>query len=189
MIEMNETVNIIKKRRSIRQFKAKQIPEAELQSIMECAILAPNAMNQQKWHFSVVQNKDFINRMINVTKENMLNSGVEFLAGRAKDPNFNPYFNAPTVIFVTADEKTRFAQTDAALAAENILIAAEAHGIGSHIMTSTEFLFASDKGKAIKKEMGIPDGYTHVCAIVLGYKEGEPPPARPRNKEAVTYIK
>jgi nitroreductase len=186
---MNETVNIIKNRRSIRQFKDDQIPDPELQNIMECAILAPNAMNQQKWHFSVIQSKDFLKKMIDITRENMINSGVEFLAGRARDPNFNPYFNAPTVIFVTAEENTRFSQTDAALAAQNILIAAESYNIGSHIMTSTEFLFASEKGKAIKKEMGIPEGYTHVCAIVLGYREGEPPAARPRNKDVITYIK
>jgi nitroreductase len=186
---MNETVNIIKNRRSIRQFKDQQITDSELQTIMECAILAPNAMNQQKWHFSVIQNKDFLKKMVNITRENMMNSGVEFLAGRAKDPNFSPYFNAPTVIFVTAEEKTRFSQIDAALAAQNIIIAAESYNIGTHIMTSTEFLFASEKGQAIKKEMGIPDGYTHVCAIVLGYKEGETPVARPRNKDAITYIK
>jgi nitroreductase len=156
---------------------------------MECAILAPNAMNQQKWCFSVIQNKDFLEKMVNITKENMINSGVEFLASRAKDPNFSPYFNAPTVIFVMVEEKTRFSQIDAALAAQNILIAAESYNIGSHIMTSTEFLFTSGKGKAITEETGIPDGYTHVCAIALGYKEGETPVARPRNKDVITYIK
>ena len=186
---MNETVNVIKNRRSIRQFKDQQIPDSILHTIMECAILAPNAQNQQKWHFSVIQNKDSLKRMVNITKDNMLSSGVEFLAGRAKDPGFNPYFNAPTVIFVTADEKARFSQIDAALAAQNILIAAESHNIGSHIMTSSEFLFTSEKGRAIKKEMGIPDGYTHVCAIALGYKESESPVARPRNKDVVTYVK
>ena len=186
---MNETVNIIKNRRSIRQFKDQQIADAELQTIMECAILAPNAMNQQKWHFSVIQNKDFLKRMVNITKENLINSGIEFLAGRAKDPDFDPYFNAPTVIFVTAEENARFSQIDAALAAQNIIIAAESYDIGTHIMTSTEFLFASEEGKAIKKEMGIPDGYTHVCAIALGYKEGETPVAPPRNKDVITYIK
>lgn len=141
---MNETINLIKNRRSIRQFKVQQIPDAELQTIMECAILAPNAMNQQKWHFSVIQNEDLLKRMSDITKENMVNSGVDFLASRGKDPNFNPYFGAPTIIFVTAEKETRFSQLDAALASENILIAAESLNLGSHIMTSTEFLFSSD---------------------------------------------
>jgi nitroreductase len=186
---MTETVNFIKNRRSIRQFKDGQIADTELQAIMECAIHAPNAMNQQKWHFSVIQSKDFLKRMVDITRENMISSGIEFLAGRAKEPNFSPYFNAPTIIFVTSEEKTRFSQIDAALAAQNILIAAESCNIGSHIMTSTELLFASEEGRAIGKEMGIPDGYTHVCAIALGYKEGDTPEARPRNKDVITYIK
>jgi nitroreductase len=186
---MNQTIDLIKKRRSIRQFKGQQIPASELQEIMECAILAPNAMNQQQWHFSVIQNKDFLKRMVDITKENMLNSGIEFLANRAKAPDFSPYFNAPTVIFVMADEKARFSQIDAALASQNILITAESCDIGSHIMTSTEFLFASEKGEAIKKEMGIPEGYKHVCAIALGYIEGEIPAARPRNKDVITYLR
>lgn len=186
---MNETVDVIKKRRSIRQFKEQQIPDSVLQTIMECAILAPSARNQQKWHFSVIQNRDFLNRLVSITKENMLNSGVEFLAARARDPGFNPYFNAPVVIFITADEKARFSQIDAALAAQNVLIAAESLNVGSHIMTSSEFLFASEKGETIKKEMGIPQGYTHVCAIALGYKEGESPVAAPRNWDVITHVK
>ncbi|HXZ94709.1 MAG TPA: nitroreductase family protein [Dehalococcoidia bacterium] len=186
---MNDTVNIIRNRRSIRQFKQRQIPNSELQTIMECAILAPNGMNAQQWHFSVIQNKELLKRMANITKENMANSGIELFADRAKDPKFNCYYNAPTVVFVTADEKWPVSQIDASLAAENILIAAEANNIGSCIMTSTEFLFASDKGKACKREMGIPDGYAHVVTIALGYKAGETPVAPPRNKDVINYIK
>jgi len=186
---MNDTINIIKNRRSIRQFKPQPVPDTVLQEIMECAILAPNAMCQQKWHFSVIQNRDFLARMVSITRDNLINSGVEFLAKRAREPNFNPYYNAPAVIFVTSEEKTRFSQIDASLAAENIMIAAEALGLGSHAMTSTEFLFNSETGKAIGKKMGIPEGYTHVCAIALGYKEGESPAARPRNKDVITFIK
>jgi hypothetical protein len=40
------------------------------------------------------------NKMANIMKENMINSGIAFLAERAKDPNFNPFWNAPTVILV-----------------------------------------------------------------------------------------
>ncbi|MBN1190553.1 MAG: nitroreductase family protein [Dehalococcoidales bacterium] len=186
---MNETVKTIQNRRSIRQFQERQIGDAELQDIMECAVMAPNAMNQQKWHFSVIQDKDLLRRIAEITIENMLNSGIDFFAARAQDPKFNPFFKAPTVIFVTADEKVRFAQLDAALAAENILIAAESLSVSSLIMTSSDLLFASQEGKALKKEMGIPEGYIHVCTILLGYREGEIPTARPRDKEVITYIR
>jgi nitroreductase len=48
---MNETIEVIKHRGSIRRYKPEQIPDHLLQEILECALLAPNARNQQKWHF------------------------------------------------------------------------------------------------------------------------------------------
>jgi nitroreductase len=126
--------------------------------------------------------------MVKILKENMINSGTEFLAERAKDPDFNLFGNAPTVILITADKTVRFAEIDCALAAENILIAAESLGLGSHIMTSTELLFTSEKGKELQKELGVPDGYEHVCVIALGYKD-ERPATKPRRKDVINYIK
>jgi len=43
----------------------------------------------------VVQNREVLNKMANIMKENMMNSEIAFLAERAKDPNFNPFWNAP----------------------------------------------------------------------------------------------
>lgn len=185
---MNETIKVIKNRRSIRKFKSEQIRDSELQEILGCALLAPNARNQQKWHFTVIQNKSVLSKMINILKENMLNSGIQFLAERAKDPNFNPFGNAPTIILITADKTARFVEIDCAAAAENILIAAESLGLGSHIMTSTELLFTSEKGKKLKQELEVPEGYEHIYTIALGYKD-EAPLAKPRRKDAINYIK
>jgi nitroreductase len=185
---MNETIEVIKRRRSIRRYKPEQIPDAYLQEILDCALLAPNARNQQKWHFTVIQNKEMLNKMASIMKESMLNSGIAFLAERAKDPNFNPFGGAPTVILITTDKTAHFAEIDCALAAENILIAAESLGLGSLIMTSTELLFKSEKGEELKKELGVPEGYEHVCVVALGYKD-ENPPAKPRRKDVITYIK
>jgi nitroreductase len=186
---MHEFLQLIKDRRSIRQFKKEQIKDAEIQTIMEAAIYAPNAMNQQKWHFAVIQNKEMLDRMINVIKENMCNSGLEFLAERAKTAEFTPFFGAPTVIYITAAEKAKFAAVDGALAAENIVLAAAALNIGTNVQASPGFLFSSPAGQALKKEMGIPDGYTYVCNITMGYPDGPKPDAKPRNKEVITYIK
>jgi len=184
---MNETLKVIRNRRSIRRFKAEQIPDSELKEIMNCALYAPNARNQQKWHFTVIRNKDMLDRMENVMKENMMNSGIEFVVQRAKTPDHRIFSNAPTVILVTGDEETRFVEIDCAAAAQNILLAAESLNIGSHIMTISEFLFASEKGDELKKELGVPDGYKHICTIALGYKD-ETPAAKPRSTDVINYI-
>ncbi|MEM3770493.1 MAG: nitroreductase family protein [Candidatus Bathyarchaeia archaeon] len=185
---VNEAIEVIKCRRSIRKFKPEQIPDHMLREILECALLAPNARNQQKWHFTVIQNKEVLKKMVEIMKENMLNLGIDFLAERARDPNFNPFWNAPTVILITVDKTAHFAEIDCALAAENILIVAESLGLGSLIMTSTEFLFISEKGKELKKELGVPEGCEHVCVVALGYKN-ENPPTKLRRKDAINYIR
>jgi nitroreductase len=185
---MNETLNVIKNRRSIRKYKAKQISDAELQAIVESALYAPNAMNQQKWHFTVIQDKDMLDKMVDIIKENIMNSGIEFLIERASAPGYNTFHNAPAVVFVTGDEKAKFMEISCGAAAQNIALAAASLSIGSCVMTSPEFLFASDKGNALKKELGIPGGYNFMCAVALGYTKGGKLSTPPRSKDVITYI-
>ncbi len=186
---MNETLRVIKNRRSIRNYRSEQITDSELREILDSALYAPSAMNQQKWHFTVIQNQDMLTRMVNIIKQNILNSGMDFLAKRASSPDYNTFYHAPTVILISADEKAQAVQIDCGLAAQNITLAAEALNIGSCVITSSRFLFASEKGNELKKEIGIPDGYNHVCSIALGYKTSENPAAPPRNKDVINYVK
>jgi nitroreductase len=185
---MNEFVRLICNRRSVRQYKAKQITDADLTQILDAALSAPNAMNQQKWHFTVVQDKVMLERMISIIKENMMNSGNELLATRTSVPGYNTFHNAPTVILISADDKAKFVQIDCGAAAQNIALAAESLFLGSCIITSSAYLFASEKGNEMKKKLGIPGGYSHICSIALGYKEGANPVAPPRNENVITYI-
>ena len=186
---MNETLTVIKNRRSIRKYRAEPIGDSELQSIMEAAIHAPNAMNQQKWHFTIIQDKAMFDKMLSIVKANVMNSGIEFLIKRASSPDFDIFHKAPTVVLITADEKAHFTEVECGAAAENIALAAESMNIGSCLIGMSQFLFASDKADEIKKELGIPEGYKFIISVALGYKEVENPPAPPRNKDVINYIK
>ncbi|HOB44057.1 MAG TPA: nitroreductase family protein [Bacillota bacterium] len=185
---MNETLEVIKRRRSIRNYRPDQITDSELEAILEAAISAPSAMNQQKWHFTVIQNQDVLKRITDLAKE-VMKSGPEPMAKRAAEPDFSPFFHAPTVIVVTGDSAGRFVQIDCSLAAQNIVLAAESLDIGSCIMTSPEIIFKSQEGRELMKELGVPEGYAHVCTVALGYKDGDSPPAKPRRKDVIDYIR
>ena len=186
---MNETFKAIKNRRSIRKYKAEQISDADLQSIMEAAIYAPSGMNRQKWHFTVVQNKDILDRMHSIIKEGVLNSGIDFMVDRAKSPDFNVFYSAPTVVLITADEKAIFTDFDCGAAAENIALAAESLNIGSCFIGMSDFLFESEKADEIKKQLGIPEGHKFAISVALGYKDVENPPVPPKTKDVINYIK
>ena len=185
---MNECMKVITSRRTIRQYKKDQITDSDLQQILDCAIQAPNARNEQSWHFTVVQNKEMLHRLVDIAKENIMNSGNAFLIERASAPDYHTFYNAPTVIILTGDEKAKFIQIDCGAAAQNIALAAKSLNLGSCIMTSSGFSFASEKSNEIKKELGIPEGYDHVCAVALGYRDGEDPVAPQRNKNVINRI-
>ena len=186
---MNETLKVINNRRSIRKYQAKQIPDSALKAILEAAILAPSAINQQKWHFTVIQNKNMLDRMVATIKENIMKSDNEFLKERASDHGYHTFYHAPTVILISGAEKSIFIEIDCGAAAENIALAAASLNIGSCLLTSPGMLFVSAKGKEFKKALGIPEGYNHVCSVALGYIDGDNPAPPPKNKDVVNYIK
>jgi len=186
---MNEILKVINSRRSIRKFKKEQISGSVLQDIVNAGLYAPNAMNQQKWHFTVIQNKALLDRMVNIIKQNIMNSGIDFLIQRASAPDYHTFHHSPAVILISGDEKSPFIQISCGAAAQNLALASESLHIGSCIITSSAFLFTSEKSDELKRELGIPEGYNHICTIALGYKEGEIPSVPPRNKDVVNYIK
>jgi nitroreductase len=188
-VAMNETLKAIKSRRSIRQYKEEQISDAELREIIDAALYAPNCLNQQKWHFSVIQDPDLLNRVVGKVKERLINSGINFLAQVAGSTGYNTFYKAPTVIFITGEEGANFIQLDCAMAAQNIVLAAESLNIGSCVITTPIFLFAFEDANEWKKELGIPENYGYVCTVALGYVDGEHPSAPRRNQDVISLVK
>lgn len=187
---MNETVTTIINRRSIRSFKPEQIRDSELNEIIETARYAPSAMNQQPWHFTVIQSKTLIDTLNRDAKEAGKNSGIELFVKRANDPAEHVFYNAPTLILVSGERKARSPVTDCAAAAENILLAAESLGIGScWILGFTEQLFKGAKGKEYVTMLKIPDGFDPYYMIALGYKADQANTPPPRREGTVQYIK
>ncbi|MGV8026875.1 MAG: nitroreductase family protein [Anaerolineaceae bacterium] len=185
---MNKVMDIIYSRRSIRQYKPQQITSREIKEILNAALYAPSARNLQDWHFSVVQNPALHLKLKRILKENMDNSGIGFLIQRAEDPNFDPFFNAPTVVFISGDKDDKFVDISCGAAAQNLMLAAESLHIGSCIIATPELLFSTDKEDELKKELGFPTGYRFICAITLGYKDCEKPEASPRKDDVVSFL-
>lgn len=74
---MNEVLETIKSRRSIRKYLSKQIKDEELDMILESAIYAPTGHNDQPWHFTVIQNNELIDEMSVESKKIMAEQPVE----------------------------------------------------------------------------------------------------------------
>ncbi|NLF00419.1 MAG: nitroreductase family protein [Anaerolineales bacterium] len=186
----NETLRVIKQRRSNRSFCAEQITDDELQAVLEAGQYAPHA-GDQAWHFTVVQNRDVLERLNRAATETALRVEMGFLSQLARLPGFHCLHHAPTLIIVSGDERAPMPlDADCAAANENMLIAAESLGLGACWVFFVALAFGSPEGAAFRKELKLPEGYQPKAALVLGYKQDDAPiPAPERKPGLVTIIR
>jgi nitroreductase len=186
---MNQTLQTIRNRRSTRAFKPEQINEEELNAIIEAAIYAPSATNKQPWHFTVVQNKEMLEKLNESFKELAKKSDNDYVKRVGDNEKFHVFYNAPTVILVSGDEQNHYAAVDCATAVENMLIAATSLDIGSCWIGFIAYLLNSENGKEFMKELGIPEGYKQLHAVALGYKKVNVTNAPARKENSVNYVR
>jgi nitroreductase len=186
---MNETLKSIMSRRSIRNFGEEQIKDEELHLILQAGKFAPSAMNQQSWHFTVVQNKDVHQRINEACKTAFMKSGNKNYEQRAQAENFSIFYNAPTFIIVSGDQKAIAPQHDGSLALGNMFLAAESLGIGSCWIHAMNFLLSTPEGQSLKSDLGIPEGYIPTGSGAFGYKATEQPAPAPRKEDTVNIIR
>lgn len=167
---MNDIIKNIKERRSVRGFDTgKQLTDAELNEITDCALYAPLAVNTPLWHFSVIQNKEILNEIISGTIERLKKSDSEHVKMRLSMPNFSPFYGAPTVIAVSGDKSSPYAESNCGAAIQNMLLCAKSLGISScWIGMTNEFLNSSEAAEILKK-IDVPDNYKIVGCVALGH--------------------
>lgn len=185
---MNETLRVIKSRRSIRLFKDEQIKKEELEAIVEAGLYAPSATNAQNWHFTVIQSKPMIetvNRWILEEIEKSNDARLEEIAERSHGRIFR---NAPTVVIASADANDNYGAINAAAATENMLIAAESLGIGSCWIGMVRLLASGESFFMYAKKLQLPKGYAPQNGVTFGYKDSTNVPAPPRRQDSVSYI-
>jgi nitroreductase len=188
-INMNETLKVIRSRRSTRLFNSEQIKEEELKEIIDAGIYAPSATNKQPWHFTVVQNKEMLDRLNESFKELAKKSDNDYIKRVGEKERFHVFYKAPTVIFVSGDVQNHSAAVDCAAAVENMLIASESMNIGSCWIGFIAYLLNSEEGREFVKELGIPEGYRQIHAVALGYKKINLTNAPARKENSVNYIR
>lgn len=185
----NETLKVIRQRRSIRSYKDEQIRDEEIQAVLEAGLYAPNA-GDQAWHFTVVQNKEMLGKLNRAAKEAAKRMDMPHLQALGNSEKFDCLYGAPTLVVVSGNEKSPMPMDmDCAAATENMLIAAESIGLGSCWIFFVTMAFSSPQGPQLRKELKIPEGYRPYDAAVFGYKKAATTEAPARKPDLITYVK
>ena len=137
-------MDAIYRRQAVRDYVPRKIDQADIRMLLDAAVHAPTAVHEEPWAFVVIQDKSILNRLSDTIKE-LLKRGADSVHGR--DPvhppagshwsdrfatqEFNAFYNAGTLIVVCGKPLGPFVVSDCWLAAENLMLAACANGLGT----------------------------------------------------------
>jgi len=173
-IKSDDILKVIKERRSVRKFQSTSIPNDHLMQILEAANFAPTPRNRQAWKFLVIQKREIIDQI----KEECIKR-----AGEDSKEYYTNYLSAPVYVEVLAYTETQNPPNDitaAALAAENLMLAARAFGYG------TVFCVNSIPEEVTKSILNVPDNYKRICITPIGIPEEWP--ETPEKKEIMEVV-
>ena len=186
----------LRARRSIRAFKDRKVPRAQLEKLLEIACAAPSAKNEQPWHWTVVQDPDDVRKYAHMIVEWMRsiirdNPGDENLISFVRviaswDEGYDRICrSAPHIIIAHADKTWGFGSEDCALALSLLDLYGTSIGIGT--CWAGYFYNAINYCPALFEALGLPHNHHAFGAMMVGYPRFVYPRIPVRNRPRVTW--
>ncbi len=166
---MNEVLQCLKTRRSVKKYKPTPIPDDKLNAILEAGTYAPSGKNNQSALIVCVTDPEAVKEL---SKLNASILGV----------NIDPFYGAPCVAVVFADSTFFTHIEDGSLVMGNMLNAAHSLGVDSCWIHRAKEMFETEQGKALMKKWGVPENYRGIGNCILGYADCDYPVA-PKRKD------
>jgi nitroreductase len=154
---MNEVLNAIKNRRTIRRFKSTPIDEEKLLTILEAGRWAPSFSNLQPWRFIVIKDQVLKDAIDKAARESVLHLGIN---------------EAPVVILVCVDRRIDplHAIETGAAAAQNMALAAFSLGLGAGWIG----IWGTEAEASIQKIFKLPETVRAVSLLPVGVPNESP---------------
>jgi nitroreductase len=175
----NQVVSTMEQRSSARAYSDEPLAQEELDTIVNAGLTAPTGMNRQEIHFTVVKGD---NPLLQELEDEMRS-----LRGQGKQPH-NFYYEAPVVIFLSAEDGFKWSHVDAGIAVENMALAAESLGLGNVILGCIYDAMHGDKQSYFSEKLQFPEGYSFEIALAVGHKTDNKTPHEYDYEKQVTVI-
>ena len=185
-------MDAIYRRRSVRDYTPDKVSEASIHMLMYAAIQAPTAMHEEPWAFAVIQDRKLLDRLSETAKRTIwLQAQGEENSGLARrsvniisDPAYHVFYNAGALIVIYGKPLGPFVAADCWLAAENLMLAACAAGLGACVIGLAVPALNSPEWKRL---LDIPAEMTAYAPILLGHPAGMPPPPARKPPELICW--
>lgn len=159
---MNNVIEALKHRRSIRKYKSDPVSEELLNQIVEAGEYAASGKGQQAVITLTITNKELRDEL---SRDNCLIGGWK--------EDFDPFYGAPAVIVVLANKERPTYVYDGSLVMGNLMQAADALGLGSCWIHRAKEEFEMDKYKKLLQDLGIEGDYEGIGHCIIGYPDQE----------------
>ena len=170
-----ELLQAIHGRRSVREYTDEAVSDAVLLELIDAAVQAPSAINQQPWCFVVVREPSLLAHICDQAKAHLLKASLGAPAhpfrDMLNDPQFDIFYHAPVLLVIAASQLTDWAVEDCALAAENLMLAAYGAGLGTCWIGFAQHWLGTAEGKAA---LGLPLSYSPIAPIIVGHPRRKP---------------
>lgn len=144
---MNLGATIIKSRRSVRSYTEAGLSDEIIREVLDCAHLAPTAMNIQPWLFGVITNRDLLSKIAAITDHGSFIS------------------EAAACFAVFGDKEAKYYLEDCCAATMNIIICLQGYGVGTCWVAGDKKEYAP----RICELLHVPGKYSLVSLIPAGY--------------------
>jgi nitroreductase len=168
---------ILRNRRSIRDFEDKDVAIETVQEILTESCLSPSSGNRQEWRFVIVNNREWIKRISDDSKGNILKeieSNPDAYMSRYKEAleneQFNVFYNAPCLIIILGPEDNHTLEIDCSLIACYLMFSAAQRGLGTCWIGLGTYI----RDPELVKDLGIKEDLRIVAPIILGYPKRIP---------------
>ncbi len=183
-----DLTDAIMSRRSVREYTTDPVGEPTIRRLIDAAVHAPNAVNQQPWTFTVVRDQNVLDRVSQAAKVHMqanMPAGVHSARfPMLADRNFQIFDHAPVLILISAAAAGPWIVEDCALAAENLMLVACAAGLGSCWIGFAQSYLNTPEGK---QALGLPTSTVSVAPIIVGHPKG-PATAVARKEPEIRWV-
>jgi nitroreductase len=197
-------LSLVRGRRSIRRFKPHPVPPETVRQLVETACWAPSAGNRQDWSFCAVTSPSVKRDMAEAVRRRWkeiiaANSGSSLIDGiAAYSAGFGDFEHAPVVVVVSVRRVNAFQKhmlgddaavaagglASAAMAAQTMMLAAHALGLGSCCMTGALAARAE-----LARMVGVNRRHEIICLVALGWPDEMPDaPARAPVDDVLRFV-
>ncbi len=178
-------------RRAVRHYGSQPVDADTIRALLDAAVHAPTAVHEEPWAFAVIQDRNLLDRLSDSVKEMAQHETQRpqpaqetQLARLLGHSDFDVFHGAGTLIVLYGRFPGPFVVADCWLAAENLMLAACARGLGTCVIGSSVPALNAPSWKA---ELKIPTPMTAVAPIIVGVPAGETPPVSRKPPEIVSW--